>query len=152
MLTNHLLSITHHNSHPWHSITLSQWLWIMVRYAEPVVVGMLRKWMWIMMCNAEQVVVNHGLLCWPSGCESCLLCWTEQFWIILCYTETIVFEKWCVMTSQWLWIIVCYAEPVNAIHSELCWASDCESRCAMLSHWLWIMVCYAVPVGVNYEV
>jgi hypothetical protein len=49
---NHLLSITHH---------VSQRLWIMVCYSEPV-------------------VVNHGVLCWASGCES-----------------------WCALLNQLLW-------------------------------------------------
>jgi hypothetical protein len=63
----------------------NQWLWIMVCYAEPVVVNhgvlcwasdceswcaMLNQWLCIMVCYAEPVVVNHGVLFWASGCES----------------------------------------------------------------------------------
>ena len=97
---------------------LSQWLWIMVCYDEPVVVNrgivMLRQWLWIMVCYAEPVVVNHGVLCWASGCE-----------------------LWCAMLSQWLWIMSCYSEPVLWImmsylpvvvnHGVLCCACGCES-------------------------
>ena len=31
---------------------------------------MLSQWLWIMVCYSEPVVVNHGVLCWASGCES----------------------------------------------------------------------------------
>jgi len=57
-----------------------------------------------MVYHAEPVVVNHVLLCWASGCESC-----------------------CVILSQWLWIMVCYDEPVAVSHGLLCCAKDCES-------------------------
>jgi hypothetical protein len=30
----------------------------------------LSQWLWIMVCYAEPVVVNHGVLDWASGCES----------------------------------------------------------------------------------
>jgi hypothetical protein len=50
-----------------------------------------------MVCYSEPVVVNHGVLCWASGCES-----------------------WCAMLNQWLCIMVCYAEPVVVNHGVLC--------------------------------
>ena len=69
-----------------HCVLLSQWLWIMVCYTEPVVVNhgvlfwaigcesygvlCLNQRLWIMVCYAEPVVVNHGVLFWDSGCES----------------------------------------------------------------------------------
>ena len=68
------------------TVMLSQWLWIMVCYTEPVVVnhGVLywtsgcesgfiiqSKWLWIMLCYSEPRVVNHSELWWASGCESC---------------------------------------------------------------------------------
>jgi hypothetical protein len=56
---------------------------------------------------------------------------------MLCYTEPVVFELWCVMPNHWLWLI---------------WDSGCELWCVMLDQWLWIMVCYAVPVVVNHDV
>ena len=31
---------------------------------------MLSQWLWIMVCYSEPVVVNHGVLCWACGCES----------------------------------------------------------------------------------
>ena len=52
----------------------AKWLWITTCYAEPS--GweswcvMPNQWLWSMVCCAEPVVVNHGLLCWASGCES----------------------------------------------------------------------------------
>ena len=53
---------------------LSKWLWIIVRYAEPVVVNhdevCCASGLWIMVCYAVPVVVNHGELCSASGCES----------------------------------------------------------------------------------
>jgi hypothetical protein len=73
-------------------VILSKWLWIMVCYAMPEVVSYDVPGVWIMVCNAELVVVNHGVLCWAGGCESCVLCWTERLWIMLCYTDPIVFE------------------------------------------------------------
>ena len=42
-----------------------------------------------MVCDAEPVDVNHGVLCWASGCESS-----------------------CAMLRQWLRIMVSYDEPV----------------------------------------
>jgi hypothetical protein len=98
---------------------LSQWLWIIVCNAEPVVVNqgllycakrceswrvILIQWLWNMVCYADPVVVNHGVLYWSSGCET-----------------------WCAMLIQWLWIMVCYATPVVVNHGELWWASSCES-------------------------
>jgi hypothetical protein len=71
----------------------------------------------IMVFYSEPVVVNHGVLFWASGCESC-----------------------CVILSQWLWIMVCYAELVVVNHGVLCWASGGESWCVMLSQRLWIKV------------
>ena len=107
------------------------------------------QWLWIMVGYAELVVVNHGVLCWVSGCESVRL-----------------------MLSQWLWIIVSYTEPVvgnhdvNAMplgvnHVVLFWASRWESRCErfasrceslwiMMSQWLWNIVSYTKPVVVNH--
>jgi hypothetical protein len=121
---------------------LSQWLWIMVSYAESVVVNhgevCWASGLWIMVCYAVPVVVNHGGLCSANSCES-----------------------WWALMSQWLIIMVCYAEadvrnhsvnavPVGVNHGELCYASGCESRCAMLRQWLWIIVNYAQPVGVKH--
>jgi hypothetical protein len=144
MIYNHSRSITNHasqplvrHSTPWFTSTgsalntmvhnhwlrnffwVSQWLWIILCYAQPVVVnnGVLCwgsgcelwcvvpcQWLYIVLCYAEPVVVNHGVLCWASGCES-----------------------WCAMLSQWLWIMDCYDVPKVVYHFELCWASRCES-------------------------
>jgi hypothetical protein len=86
---------------------LSQWLWIMGCYAEPVVVthGEL--------CCARGV--NHCVLCWASGCESWCANLSHWLCIMLCYAEPVVVnhyvlfwtsgcESWCIILSQWLWI------------------------------------------------
>ena len=148
---------------------LSQWLWIMLYYADPVdgnhgvnavPVGvnhvvlfwasrsesrsaryankceswwtLLSQWLWIMVCYAEPVVVNHCELCWAGGCETLWAMPSQWLWIILCYAEPGVLVSWCAMLSQWLCIIVCYS-------GMGVW----ESWCAMLSQWLCIIVCYS---------
>jgi hypothetical protein len=66
---------------------LSQWRWIMVCYAEPVVLKHCElcwaQCVRIMVCYAEPVGVNHGELCSTSGCYSC-----------------------CGMLLKWVWIMV----------------------------------------------
>ena len=121
--------------------------------------------------NAEPVLVNHGEVCWASGCESC---WGMQSqWFVnhgvLCCTNGR--ESWRVILCQWLRIMLCYTEsfvgnhdvkavPVGVNHVMLFWVIRWESRCelsasryeswwVMLGHWLWITVCYAEPVLVN---
>jgi hypothetical protein len=133
----------------------SQWLWVMLNYAEPVVVShgvecwasgcelwcaMVSQYLLIMVCNSEPVVVNHGVRYGASGCE----------WL-------------CAILSQLLLVIMCIAEPVAVNHGFLCcssgceswWAmlcEGCESWCYILSQWLWILVFNAVPVVVNHGV
>ena len=97
--------------------------WIMICYAMPVVVSHGE------LCCARDV--NHGVLCWASCSDSCVLYWTEKLWIMLFYTEPIVFELWCAMPSSWLWMI---------------WVSGCELWCVLLDQWSWIMVCNAEQV------
>ena len=122
---------------------------------------MLSQWLWIMVCYADPVAVNHGLLYCAKGFESWWVMLSKWLWTMLCYAELGGCESWCVMLSQWLWIMVCYSEPVVVTHSVLwylpvvvnhgvlcwafgvdhsvvCWASDCESCCVMLSQWLCI--------------
>jgi hypothetical protein len=123
---------------------------------------MLSQWLWIMLCYAEPEGVIHGVLCWASGCESwcvilcrvvvnhCVVCWTEWLWI-MCYTESGGCESHCAILSQWLWIRVCYPEPV-VVNYVLCWANGCESCCVMLNQRVWFMVCYAEQVVVNHGV
>ena len=158
---------------------LSQWLWIMVCQAEPVVVNhvvlfwasdcepwciILSQWLWIMLCHFEPVVLNHVELCWASGCESWytmlspvvvyrdVLCWAKLLWIMMCYAETSGCESCCAMLNQWVWITMCYSEPVVVNHGVLFWANGCESCCVILSLWFWIMLSYAEPVVVNHGV
>jgi hypothetical protein len=138
---------------------LCQWLWMMVCYAESIVVNYDVLCLWIMVSYAEPVAVNHGLLCYASG------------WVMVSYAV------------PGMWVMVCNAEPVVVNHGVLCWASGCEFMCAILnrivvnhvllywadcdlvmvchaapldmndmSQWLWIMTCYGVPVVVNHGV
>jgi hypothetical protein len=134
---------------------------------------MMDQWLWIMVCYAEQVVVNHGVLCLASDCESwCvmlspvvvnrdLLCWVKWLWIMMWYTESSGWESWCVMPNQWLWIVMYYDDqsgydswcsrlsPVDGNHGVLCQTSGCESLFVMLSQWLWILAYYPEPVVMN---
>jgi hypothetical protein len=157
MIHNHWLSITHHDSQPlaqnntpsftttashgvlfwdigcesWCTM-LGQWVWIVVCYAEPVVVNhgvlfwasgceswwvMLSQWLWIIVSDDEQVVVNHDLLCWASVCESLFF-----------------------MLSQWLWIMVYDTEP------EATWPS---SLTIIHNHWLSITHHDSQPLAQN---
>jgi hypothetical protein len=63
MIPNHLHSITHHDSEPqaqhsksWFATTVSVWQCVI-----------LSQWLWVIVCYAEPVVVNHGELCWATG-------------------------------------------------------------------------------------
>ena len=135
---------------------------------------MLSQWLWIMVSYAKPVVVNNVVLYWASGNESWCVILSQWLWIILfCWASGC--ESWCVILSQWLWIMVSYDEPVFVNHGDLwwasgyvswvcstelmvvhhgvvCWASDCESRSVILSQWLWIMLFYTEPVVVNHSV
>jgi hypothetical protein len=162
MLVNHGELYWANGCDSWFAM-LWHWLWVMVSYAELVVMNHMcyaepnsfesccvilsRLCLsYGVLCRAigykwyEPVVVNYGVLFWTSGCES-----------------------WCVMLSKWLWVMESNAEPVVVNHGVLCWASDCESFWVILSQWLcswcvmlgqclWIMVCYTDPVVVNYGV
>ena len=113
---------------------------------------MLGKWLWTMLCYVEWMGVNHGVLFWASGCESCRVMLSQWLWlwIMLCYAEPGCYESQCAMLTQWLQIIANYAEQVVVNHVVLCCVGGCESWCFfMLSQWLWIMVCYDEPVVVN---
>jgi hypothetical protein len=65
----HWFSITHDNSHP------------LAQYYIP---SMMSQWVWIMVCYAEPVVVNHGLLCCTKGCELWRLILSQWLWIMVC--------------------------------------------------------------------
>ena len=49
-----------------------------------------------MVSYIEPTTVNHGLLCYASGCE-----------------------LWCAMLSQWMLIMMCYTETVAVNDGEL---------------------------------
>jgi hypothetical protein len=125
--------------------------------------AMLSQWLWIMVCNAEPVVVNHGVLCRARGCE--LWCITHHNsqplaqhctpWLtttgsalhtiihnyLLSIKPVVVNhgisygasgrESWCIILSQWLLVMMCIAESVDVNHGLLCCASGCD--------WWWVM-------------
>ena len=108
-------------------VMLSQWLWIMVCYAELVAVNHAvlywSEWLWVMVCNAEPVVVKHGVLCWASGCEfmcaivnrtvvNHVLYWADCDLVMVCHAEPLDMND----MSQWLWIMTCYGGPVVVNH------------------------------------
>jgi hypothetical protein len=112
---NYWFSLAHHDSQPlekhitpwfrttgsaYHTMIHNHWLSIARHYSQPYNTTI-----------AEPVVLNHGVLCWPSGCES-----------------------WCALMSQWLWIMVCFAEPVVVNHGVVCWTSGCESWWHRITH------------------
>jgi hypothetical protein len=138
-------------------VILSQWLWIMVCYSEPVVVnhGVHNLWH-IIAIHDSQPLVHHsapwiittdpalhtmthkGVLFWAGGCESCGVILSQWLWIMMSFAEPSGWESWFDMLNQWLWIMVCYNKPVVVNHGLLFWAK-----------WLWIMVNHDEPVVVN---
>ena len=144
--------------------TLCQWVWTMLCYTEPADGNH--------DVNAVPVGVNHGGLCWASGCESRVLCWANccetmwmilryWLWIIVSYAEPVVVNHCVLCRAGCVGIMVCYAEPVignddvNAVpvvvnHSVFVCASRCEPWRVMRRQLFWIMLCYSVPVGVNH--
>jgi hypothetical protein len=73
MIQIHWIIITHHVSQPLAQHN-SLWLWILCL--------ILHQRLWIIVCYAEQLVVNHGVLCWASGYESWWLMLRQWWWII----------------------------------------------------------------------
>jgi hypothetical protein len=148
MIHNHWLSITHHGES-----------WCII----------LSHWLWIILCYSEAVVVNHGELCWASGCES--WCVILSQWLLIMFTmthnhsdqyitpwftttgsvwHTMIHNHWLSITrhnSQPLaqhynpWLATCHTEPVVVNHGVIYW-----------SEWLWVMVCNAETVIVNHGV
>jgi hypothetical protein len=103
----------------------------------------LSQWLWIMMCYSEPVVVKHGLLCCAKCCESwCLmlsplvvnhdaLSWAKCLWIMIRYAEPSGCESWCAIPNQWLCIMVCYE------HSNPCFTTTGSEYHIMIhNHWL----------------
>jgi hypothetical protein len=131
---------------PWFTTTGSVYLTIISNH-----------FLWIMVSYAEPVVVYHCDLCWASGCESWML--RKHFPIsvnFLLQSNTLWIKTMDNInlrsgTDKYPEnIIVIYAEPVVVSHGVLCWANDCDSWCAMLNQWLWFMLCYAELVVVNH--
>ena len=105
--------------------------------------AMLSQLLWIIVSFAEPVVVNQCELCWASGSESRVLFWAidcESLWVLLSqwlwtiasYPEPVVVKHWELCWAQCVGIVICYAEGVGVNHCELCWASGCESWCVIL--------------------
>ena len=144
---------------------LSQWLWIIVNYVEPVVVKHCEL-CWASGCESYCVMLSrvygyHDVLCWVNGCVSLcvIVSWVCGNHGVLCWASGC--ESLCVIVS-WVW----------GNHGMICWASRWESRCehcasrceswwAMLNQWLgitlrmvckwvWITMCYYVPIGVTH--
>ena len=90
-------------------VMLSQWLWIMVCYAEPV--------LWIPLCytepnSCESCCVILSRLCFSYGvsCRAIGYEWYEPMVVnydVLWWTSDC--ESWCVMLSKWLRVMVSYA-------------------------------------------
>ena len=51
---------------------------------------MLSQWLWIMLSYGQPVVVSHGELCWANGCESWCVMLRQWLWIMVCYAEPVV--------------------------------------------------------------
>ena len=144
---------------------LSQWVWIMVCYAEPMIVKHLcwAHCVWIMVCFAVAVGVNQCELCW-GGSVGIMVCYVKPVVVNhcvmlrrVCGSQGVLFwtsgwesrcecyvsgcELWWVVLSQWLWITMCYYVPVCVM---------CEPWRVILRQWLWIMLCYSMPVGVTH--
>jgi hypothetical protein len=62
MIHNQWFRITHHDSQ-----SLAQNNWASGCESWGV---MMSQWLWIMMCYAELVVIYHSVLFWANGCES----------------------------------------------------------------------------------
>jgi hypothetical protein len=139
IIHNHWLISFMTNCSAWHTITQTQsaqykttWF-TTVRWTSGLEswCGMLSQWLWIMVCYTDPVDVNHVCYTEPNSCESCCfilsqLClsygvscraagyeWYESVVMnygAFCWTSGP--ESWCVMLSKWLWLMVCNAEQV----------------------------------------
>jgi hypothetical protein len=114
--------------------------------------------LWIMVCYAEKVIVNHDELCRASSCESWCIMVSQWLWILVGYSEAVVVNHCLLCEAPWLRIMMYYAEqsgceslyamlsPVVGNHGVLCQTSGSESWFVMLGQWLWIMVYYTEPL------
>jgi hypothetical protein len=107
MLSQWLCNIVSYNVilvvwEPW-CVILSQWLGITV--------WMPCQWVWIMVSYAEPVVVNHYVLFCASRCEPWRVMMKQWLWIMLCYyvavcvthddfSSTSGCVSWCVILCQ----------------------------------------------------
>jgi hypothetical protein len=127
---------------------------------------MLSQWLWITVCYAEPIVVKHFEWFLDIGCESFMI---HIHWHSIIRHVSQSLAKHCttwftttgtswlaIIHNHWLSIAQHDSQPlaqdnsvgkhdVNAVpvgvnHGGLCWASGCESRCAMLSQLLWSIV------------
>ena len=139
---NHVVKCLANSCKSWR-IMLCQGLCIMLCYAEQVVLNH--------DVNAMPVGVNHGEICWGSGCESRCTMLSR-----VCGNHG---KLCCASGSESLCAMLC-RECGN--HGVLWWSSGWESRCecctsggdswwAKKSQRMWITMCYYVPVGVNHD-
>jgi hypothetical protein len=95
MIHNHWLRITHHDSQPlaqhnspWFTTTAqNNTTWFTTAIGCESWCAKLSQWLKVMLCYAEPVVVNHYVLFWVSGCESWCIILSQWLWIMLCYSE-----------------------------------------------------------------
>jgi hypothetical protein len=153
-------------------VILSQWLWIIVWYTEPVVMHycdlcwtsgskswcvMLRKWLWIMLCNA--VIQNH----WYSIThhESHPLAQHSSPWLTTTCSALHTMIHKSIVQDYTPWFTITCSGLHTMIYNH--WFSITHDNshpmaqynipcCTMLSQWLWIIVCYAEPVVLNHGV
>jgi hypothetical protein len=65
----------------------SHWLWMIWANGCELWRVMVDQWWWVMVCIAEPVVVNHGVLCWASGCESCCAILSRLHWFSITHHD-----------------------------------------------------------------
>jgi hypothetical protein len=69
----------------WHNMIRYHWLSIANHGLQPL--ATISQWLWIMVCYAEPVGVTHVVLCWASGCDSWCVILSQSLWIIVSYAE-----------------------------------------------------------------
>jgi hypothetical protein len=136
MIHNHWLSIAQYDSYPlsqhrttwFNSNDTNHGVLCWVSGCESCC-GMLSQWQWIMVRYAVSVLLNHGVLCWDNGYESYCAMLSQWLWIIVWYAESVLvsrgalwwassYESCCVLLNQWFWIMLCYATD-SAYHTMI---------------------------------
>jgi hypothetical protein len=109
---------------------LNKWLWIIVCFFWvsdcEACCAMRCKLLWIMVSYAEAVVVTHGEICWASGCQPRCALLSHWLWIIVSNAEPVVVNYCALSRAECVGIMVCYAEPLVVNHGVLFPAIICE--------------------------